>query len=606
MSQSTAVRATRQTATLTGRQTVSSKKNQSANQKGPKPGTLVLIKSGSLEETQTATLASTKTQGTSDFESDCQVVDQDLKKKRANGAGSVSALGDGRFQVRMVIAGERRSLGVYPTYEEADEVRRATLMELSKVGAPPVGGVTLRMFGERFLNSRELSGDFQDSKKLRSVWRNNMEGTPIIDIPMRALADQPKLVVEWYEVLRKRPVKDGTRRISRGTVVKAVALLRMLFAAAQAPTAGLVSSNPVAHIKIAREKRTEEPWTYLSAEEIERIRTNELIPAADRWMILFAIGTGLRLGEMMNLELRDIRVDGDRPEVTVRFGSKGRAPKNGKIRYVPLFGIGLLAAQEWLKLLPSYAPRNPSKLVFPNQGGARRDRGKHLHHRTKRAGKRSWVNRFKRHLRTLGITRRVRWHDLRHTCASMLISGCWGRMWSMQETQGMLGHRSPASTTRYAHLAEGTLQIAARATVANVQHLVKKEGSATISSEQTSLSVNDPSVGYPLATKNVMTVPQLLELIDEKEANDVNGPTDLRQGRAPAAAHCVGSRNTRHAMLRSDPCGGGGASLLHWERLEHPADISRLSQVTNLLILLTIQTNWCSSEFLCLECTENR
>jgi len=58
-------------------------------------------------------------------------------------------------------------------------------------------------------------------------------------------------------------------------------------------------------------------------------------------MMAFALGTGLRAGEQFNLELVDMRVDGDHPSVIVRYGSKGKPPKNGKIRHVPLFGLGL-------------------------------------------------------------------------------------------------------------------------------------------------------------------------------------------------------------------------------------------------------------------------
>jgi hypothetical protein len=31
------------------------------------------------------------------------------------------------------------------------------------------------------------------------------------------------------------------------------------------------------------------------------------------------------------------------------------------------------------------------------------------------------------------IARTVRWHDLRHTCASSLVAGGWGPRWSLEE-----------------------------------------------------------------------------------------------------------------------------------------------------------------------------
>ena len=55
-------------------------------------------------------------------------------------------------------------------------------------------------------------------------------------------------------------------------------------------------------------------------------------PLPDHLRIQFAIGTGLRQGEHWNLEISDVILDGDGPHVVVRFGSKGKPPKNGKIR----------------------------------------------------------------------------------------------------------------------------------------------------------------------------------------------------------------------------------------------------------------------------------
>ena len=64
-----------------------------------------------------------------------------------------------------------------------------------------------------------------------------------------------------------------------------------------------------------------------------------------------------------------------------------------------------------------------------------------------------------------GITlRNVRWHDLRHTCASSLVSGAWGRPWRLEEVAKVLGHSSIQTTQVYAHLATSVVQEAAYAT----------------------------------------------------------------------------------------------------------------------------------------------
>ena len=53
----------------------------------------------------------------------------------------------------------------------------------------------------------------------------------------------------------------------------------------------------------------------------------------------------------------------------------------------------------------------------------------------------------------------VRLHDLRHSFASLLVSG--GR--SLYEVQRILGHSNPITTLRYAHISAKALQEAANA-----------------------------------------------------------------------------------------------------------------------------------------------
>jgi hypothetical protein len=74
------------------------------------------------------------------------------------------------------------------------------------------------------------------------------------------------------------------------------------------------------------------------------------------------------------------------------------------------------------------------------------------------------VDRFREWVRAAWIERRVRWHDLRHMCASSLVAGWWGRRWSLEEVREMLGHSSVLVTERYAHFAESAIDSAARQT----------------------------------------------------------------------------------------------------------------------------------------------
>lgn len=363
-------------------------------------------------------------------------------------SGSVTELGPGRFWARGPRP-ERLSLGVWPTREEAEEVRAAAVQELARADRTRVAGVTLRAFATRHVDEREIDGE--RSTPQRRAYLAHIFAAPFADDPI----DEPRrpAVVAWIKKLKKAKVRKGRgepHTIARAYVRAIVGLLSQIYDAALEE--GLLEANSARGHRIRSQKRLEhdedegEVWTYLDAAEQRAIITCETIPETDRLTIAFAIGTGLRLGEQTNLELRDLRVDGPEPHVVVRWGSKGRRPKNGKIRTVPLFGLALDAARRWLELLPSFAPKNPLDLVFPTARGFRRRKPLHR-------GKRNAVDGFRLALDAAGIVRRVRWHDLRHTCASSLVAGWWGERWSLQDVKELLGHTSVRITERYAHLA---------------------------------------------------------------------------------------------------------------------------------------------------------
>jgi hypothetical protein len=152
----------------------------------------------------------------------------------------------------------------------------------------------------------------------------------------------------------------------------------------------------------------------------------------------------------------------------VRWGAPGLPPKNGKERDVVLIGPALDAMKQWLSFLPELAKKNPLGLVFPTARGKRRRMKKPI---------RKWAEYLKlakmqdasaRHDR-----KSFRWHDLRHTCATSLVNGWWGRTWSLPETRDVMGHSSIDQTEKYAHVVSDTLAAAASATLAPMFNLPK-------------------------------------------------------------------------------------------------------------------------------------
>jgi integrase/recombinase XerD len=155
-----------------------------------------------------------------------------------------------------------------------------------------------------------------------------------------------------------------------------------------------------------------------------------------RYRVFFVLlySTGLRLGEGLALEVGDI--DRHRMRIHVRSG------KGNKDRYVPISQPVLSMLRQWWKI-----HENP-RLVFPNPNGGPKLMGeaeRPMHAGGVQAAMRAAVA-------DCGIHLRITVHSLRHLFSThMLELGV-----DLRELQTILGHVSPATTARYAHLTEVT------------------------------------------------------------------------------------------------------------------------------------------------------
>lgn len=141
-------------------------------------------------------------------------------------------------------------------------------------------------------------------------------------------------------------------------------------------------------------------------------------------LVLVALNTGMRRGELFNLQWKD--VDLNNALLTVEGEVSGS--KSETTRHIPLSNEALRALQAW----KIQAPKND--IVFPSpKSGGRLDNIKT-----------SWGNL----IRDSKITA-FRFHDLRHTFASNLVMGGV----DLNTLRELLGHKTIEMTLRYAHLA---------------------------------------------------------------------------------------------------------------------------------------------------------
>jgi len=155
----------------------------------------------------------------------------------------------------------------------------------------------------------------------------------------------------------------------------------------------------------------------------------------DFYPLLFtALSTGLRRGELIALTWDDISWESNRIRINKSFHkNKLTTPKTtNSIRNVEMSNNLKKILQEWKE----YCPKSDLKLVFPNQSGNFLD----ANNMVKR--------RFHYTLKLAGLNR-IRFHDLRHTYASLLIS----QNLPVKFIQGQMGHSSVKVTIdRYGHL----------------------------------------------------------------------------------------------------------------------------------------------------------
>lgn len=320
---------------------------------------------------------------------------------------------------------------------------------------------SLSIFGEKWLNERELGGDIRGIDQERSVWRQHVTTAKFYDWPLRRI--RPVDCQAWLNDLSKKNrilvtrttegvvKRESEERIGRQTVKHARRVLSNCFRGAM--IAGKLTTNPLAACitpKMAKITEDDEAWAFLTVEEIRRLF--EAIETANRknfyraWYSV-AIYGGLRLEEIKALRWEDIRGG----ELRVRRGARGGGSEplkeKSSRRNVPMLRPLREALGAWKR---DGGVVHTHGLVFPADD-SEISRGSCYGDSYDAAWETQW--RPKANIRD-----HVRHHDLRHTCGSHLVIGTWGRAFELIEVRDWLGHADIQTTQRYAHLAPGGLQ----------------------------------------------------------------------------------------------------------------------------------------------------
>ncbi len=218
--------------------------------------------------------------------------------------------------------------------------------------------------------------------------------------------------------------------VSPARVNRHLALLRAIFR--RAVRDGKLEVSPIGSVRFLRENNAR--VRYLTPEEEERLLG--AVPERFQPLIIVAIHTGMRQGELLRLRWKD--VDFFSGTITVRQAKSGegrRLPMNRVVRET-------LRNLRQERICEAKARGDGHELFSPYVFCA--PRGGYLFN-----VKRDWY----RVLRRTGIED-LRFHDLRHTFASRLVMAGV----DLYSVQTLLGHKTSAMTLRYAHLSPGHLR----------------------------------------------------------------------------------------------------------------------------------------------------
>ncbi len=166
----------------------------------------------------------------------------------------------------------------------------------------------------------------------------------------------------------------------------------------------------------------------LTAEQVAHLvsdKESTNIAIRDRAIMELFYSSGLRLSELVKLDLGDIDFD----EASVRVTGKGE-----KVRIVPVGRFAIEAINKWLESRPAMAAKDETAM-FTSQRGTR------LSTRAVQQRINYWAKR-------LGLDVRVHPHMLRHSFASHILQSSS----DLRAVQELLGHSDISTTQIYTHL----------------------------------------------------------------------------------------------------------------------------------------------------------
>jgi site-specific recombinase XerD len=319
--------------------------------------------------------------------------------------------------------------GIYYLWFVDDEGRRRKTSTRSRTKSGAL------QFLQSFKSSKSESISVQRRVMFSEVLKEYTEISKGIHTPSTHRTYLDSLNQAFSEIGEKAFCEIGAREIesfltrkrlevSNWTARKHHIVLLCLFEAAK--RWGYIAVNPCRDIKRAR--MVEVQPAFFTPEEFAK-PYQTIGDTQFRDLVLLAISTGMRLGEITSLEWRNL--DLSRKVIQVA-NTNVFTTKSKKMRIVPM-------SEAVLEMLMRRTKRQGSDYVFHLDG--RRLLDDHV------------SKTFKKHVKQAGVNPRLHFHSLRHSFCSLLVQ----QGATLYEVQKLAGHSSPSVTQIYSHLQPETL-----------------------------------------------------------------------------------------------------------------------------------------------------
>lgn len=219
---------------------------------------------------------------------------------------------------------------------------------------------------------------------------------------------------------------------SAATVARSVASLKSFFAYCLAES--YVSENPV--FDIPQQKAEKKLPQILTGREVELLleqpKCTDLKGYRDKAMLETLYATGMRVSEMISLNVADVSL----------AGSFIKCEGNGKFRIIPLYSAAVKALSVYLtEIRPKMVSSAEEEALFLNISGERMTR-------------QGFWKIIKHYQQTAQISKDITPHTLRHSFAAHLLEN-GADLHSLQE---MLGHSDISSTQIYTQVVKQNLK----------------------------------------------------------------------------------------------------------------------------------------------------